>query len=57
MKYVVVNEYGITLKVERKDNSGYAYIPRSDGEQSYQSCEKWIRKNDSANTCGIDTIN
>ena len=52
-KYAVVNQYGISLSAERQDDSGYAYIPRADGEESYRRCEVWIRRNDPANTCAI----
>jgi hypothetical protein len=53
MKYAVINQYGITLRAGRHDDSGYAYIPRSEGKASYEACQRWIKRNDSANTCSI----
>lgn len=55
MKYAVINQYGIELRYEEAHprNDGYTYVPRSDGEASYDACNKWITRHDSANTCAI----
>lgn len=52
-KYAVMNTYGVGLRNERNDGSGYAYIPKVRGEAGYIRCEKWCRRNDTANTCSI----
>jgi hypothetical protein len=55
-KYAVKNTYGIGLEAERNDDSGYAYIPRARGQEGYNRCDKWCRRNDRANTCTIVVI-
>lgn len=52
MKYVVKNKYGIRLKAERKTGP-FAYVPRVSGLASYEACNAWIRRYDTAETCVI----
>jgi hypothetical protein len=48
MRYVVINQYGIG-----GEKGEVAYKPRSTGRESYDACEKWCRRNDTANTFAI----
>jgi len=55
MKYAVINQYGVNLKYEDEHprDDGYVYVPRADGQESYDRCQVWCRRYDSANTCAI----
>lgn len=48
MRYIVINQYGIGGA-----QGEVAYRPRSTGKTSLEACDKWCRKNDTANTYAI----